>query len=226
MSNSLQLATSFIPRFGRGGRRWLRARLADPRRRRTGTGPATPAGAEVGIWAVISPDDTTVVRIARSEMGQGTLTGLAQLVADELDCDWKFVRAEYVSPEDNLASKRAWGDMSTGGSRGIRGSVDYVRKGGAAARAMLIEAAAQRWDVPADGVHRREQRGHPHAERPHAALWGGGRRGREAHRADRGEAEDAGAMDDHRQGREAARHGRQAVRQADLRHRRAACPTC
>jgi isoquinoline 1-oxidoreductase subunit beta len=110
---------------------------------------AAPAGGqELGIWAVISPDDTTIIRIARSEMGQGTLTGLAQLVADELDCDWKHVRTEYVSPEANLASKRAWGDMSTGGSRGIRGSVDYVRKGGAAARAMLIEAAAQRWSVP------------------------------------------------------------------------------
>jgi isoquinoline 1-oxidoreductase beta subunit len=110
---------------------------------------AAPAGGEeVGIWAVISPDDTTVIRIARSEMGQGTLTGLAQLVADELDCDWKHVRTEYVPPEANLASKRAWGDMSTGGSRGIRGSVEYVRKGGAAARAMLIEAAAQRWSVP------------------------------------------------------------------------------
>jgi isoquinoline 1-oxidoreductase beta subunit len=107
------------------------------------------AAQEVGIWVVISPDDTTTVRIARSEMGQGTFTGLAQLVADELDCDWKHVRAEYVSPEENLARKRAWGDMSTGGSRGIRGSQDYVRKGGAAARAMLIEAAAQRWGVPA-----------------------------------------------------------------------------
>jgi len=110
---------------------------------------AQAGGQEVGIWVEISPDDTTVVRIARSEMGQGTLTGLAQLVADELDCDWKFVQAAYVSPEMNLARKRAWGDMSTGGSRGIRGSVDYVRKGGAAARAMLIEAAAQRWGVPA-----------------------------------------------------------------------------
>ena len=109
---------------------------------------AQSGGQELGIWVVVSPDDTTVVRIARSEMGQGTFTGLAQLVADELDADWKHVRAEYVSPDENLAHKRAWGDMSTGGSRGIRGSVDYVRKGGAAARAMLIEAAAQRWNVP------------------------------------------------------------------------------
>jgi isoquinoline 1-oxidoreductase subunit beta len=103
----------------------------------------------LGIWVVVSPDDTTTVRIARSEMGQGTFTGLAQLVADELDANWTHVRAEYVSPDENLANKRAWGDMSTGGSRGIRGSVDYVRKGGAAARAMLIQAAAQRWNVPA-----------------------------------------------------------------------------
>ena len=92
-----------------------------------------PADQELGIWVVISPDDTTIIRIARSEMGQGTLTGLAQLVADELDADWRFVKAEYVAPEVNLANKRAWGDMSTGGSRGIRASVDYVRKGGAAA---------------------------------------------------------------------------------------------
>jgi isoquinoline 1-oxidoreductase beta subunit len=108
---------------------------------------AQAAAVEVGIWVTIGPDDITTVRIARSEMGQGTLTGLAQLVADELDADWRFIRAEYVAPEVNYASKRAWGDMSTGGSRGIRASVVYVRKGGAAARAMLIEAAAKRWNV-------------------------------------------------------------------------------
>ncbi len=112
--------------------------------------PAVAAGGhEVGIWAVVLPDDTVVVRIARSEMGQGTLTGLAQLVADEMDADWSKVRAEYISPEANLANKRAWGDMSTGGSRGIRASVEYVRKGGAAAKAMLIQAAAAQWGVPA-----------------------------------------------------------------------------
>jgi len=108
---------------------------------------AQSAAPELGIWVTVAPDDITTVRIARSEMGQGTLTGLAQLVADELDADWRFVRAEYVAPETNHARKRAWGDMSTGGSRGIRASVEYVRKGGAAARAMLIEAAAKRWGV-------------------------------------------------------------------------------
>ncbi|HYZ61074.1 MAG TPA: molybdopterin cofactor-binding domain-containing protein [Acetobacteraceae bacterium] len=110
----------------------------------------------VGIWVVIDPDDTTTVRIARSEMGQGTLTGLAQLVAEELDADWDKIRWEYVAPEVNLASKRAWGDMSTGGSRGLRGSVDYVRQGGAAARAMLMQAAAARWGVPVSECRTRE----------------------------------------------------------------------
>ncbi len=104
---------------------------------------------EVNAWVVIKPDDTVVVRIARSEMGQGTLTGLAQLVAEELQCDWSKVTAEYPTPGENLARKRVWGDMSTGGSRGIRNSHDYVRKGGAAARMMLVAAAAAEWKVTA-----------------------------------------------------------------------------
>src|SRR6516162_6169723 len=111
---------------------------------------AADGSPEVNAWVVIRPDDTIVIRIARSEMGQGTLTGLAQLVAEELDCDWSKVTTEYPTPGQNLARKRVWGDMSTGGSRGIRESNEYVRKGGAAARMMLIAAAAAQWDIPAD----------------------------------------------------------------------------
>jgi isoquinoline 1-oxidoreductase beta subunit len=106
------------------------------------------AASEVNIWVAIKPDDTCVVRIARSEMGQGTLTGLAQLVAEELECDWSKVTTEGISPGRNLASKRAWGNMGTGGSQGIRQSQDYVRRGGAAARIMLLQAAADQWKVP------------------------------------------------------------------------------
>ena len=62
---------------------------------------------EVNVWVAIKPDDTCVIRIARSEMGQGTLTGLAQLVAEELECDWNKVTTEGISPGRNLASKRA-----------------------------------------------------------------------------------------------------------------------
>ena len=98
---------------------------------------------------VIKPDETVVVRIARSEMGQGSLTGLAQLVAEELDCDWSKVTTEYPTPGQSAARNRPWGEFMTGGSRGIRASQDYVRKGGAAAREMLIQAAANEWKVPA-----------------------------------------------------------------------------
>jgi isoquinoline 1-oxidoreductase beta subunit len=82
-------------------------------------------------------------------MGQGTLTGLAQMVAEELECDWSKVTTEYPTPGESVARKNPWGDFGTGGSRGIRTSQDYVRKGGAAARMMLIQAAANEWKVPA-----------------------------------------------------------------------------
>ena len=108
------------------------------------------ATTEVNAWVVIEPDDTVIIRIARSEMGQGTLTGLAQMVAEELECDWSRVTTEYPTPGQNLARERIWGSFSTGGSQGIRGSQLYVRKGGAIAREMLIEAAAEAWDVPRD----------------------------------------------------------------------------
>jgi isoquinoline 1-oxidoreductase subunit beta len=115
-----------------------------------GEAAAQTAGAasEVNAWVVIRPDDTVVIRIARSEMGQGTLTGLAQLVAEELDCDWAKVTTEYPTPAQNLARNRVWGSFSTGGSRGVRESNDYVRKGGATARVMLVQAAANEWKVP------------------------------------------------------------------------------
>lgn len=116
-------------------------------------GPAVVRAAdgspEIGAWVVVRPDDTVVIRIARSEMGQGSLTGLAQLVAEELECDWTKVTTEYPTPGQSVARKRVWGDFSTGGSRGIRSSQDYVRKGGATARVMLIQAAADQWKVPA-----------------------------------------------------------------------------
>ena len=82
---------------------------------------AADGSPEINAWVVIQPNDTVVIRIARSEMGQGSLTGLAQLVSEELDCDWSKVTTEYPTPGQNLARNRAWGDMSTGGSRGIRG---------------------------------------------------------------------------------------------------------
>ena len=109
---------------------------------------AAAKGVEVNAWVVIRPDDSCMIRIARTEMGQGTRTGLAQLVAEELQCDWKKVSTDSITPGQNLARKRVWGEMGTGGSRGIRTSEDYVRRGGAAARMMLLQAAADQWNVP------------------------------------------------------------------------------
>ena len=109
----------------------------------------TKLGAEeVNAWVVVKPDDTVVIRIARSEMGQGTLTGLAQLVAEELDCNWAKVTTEYPTPGQSLARNRVWGNFGTGGSRGVRESQDYMRKGGATAKMMLVQAAANEWKVP------------------------------------------------------------------------------
>ena len=123
----------------------LHVPLADAQTR---AGAANADAAEVNVWVAVRPDDTCVIRVARTEMGQGTYTGLAQLVAEELECDWSKVKLEPVTPGQNLAHKRAWGEMGTGGSRGIRTSEDYVRRGGAAARTMLLQAAANEWNVP------------------------------------------------------------------------------
>ena len=109
---------------------------------------ATAKSPELTAWIVIHPDERVVIRIARSEMGQGSSTGLAMLVAEELECDWKKVRIEFVATSEQVRRNRAWGPMATSGSRSIRDSQETLRRGGAAAREMLIAAAAQRWKVP------------------------------------------------------------------------------
>jgi isoquinoline 1-oxidoreductase beta subunit len=113
---------------------------------------AQVAAPEVNAWVVVKPDESVVIRVARSEMGQGTLTGLCQMVAEELECDWSKVGYEFPTPGQNVARKRVWADFFTAGSRGIRASEQVVRKGGAAAREMLIAAAANEWKVPAAQV--------------------------------------------------------------------------
>src|SRR5262252_3884254 len=106
-------------------------------------------GVELTAWVVVRPDDAVIIRYARSEMGQGSMTSAPMLVAEELECDWKRVKVEYASANANVRRKRAWGDMAAVGSRTIRNSQEYLRKGGATAREMLIAAAAQQWKVPA-----------------------------------------------------------------------------
>jgi isoquinoline 1-oxidoreductase subunit beta len=114
-----------------------------------GPAPAAEEAPEVTAWLLIGADNSVVIRVARAEMGQGAQTGLAMLVAEELECDWAKVRTEFVSAEDNIRRGRVWGDMSTGASRSIASSQLYLRQAGAIAREMLIAAAASRWNVPA-----------------------------------------------------------------------------
>jgi len=109
-------------------------------------------GPELTAWIVVNPDNSVLIRVARSEMGQGSSTGLPMLVAEELECDWTKVRTEFVSTAEQVRRNRVWGSMATGGSRSIRDSQEYLRQAGAAARGMLIDAAARRWKVPASDV--------------------------------------------------------------------------
>jgi isoquinoline 1-oxidoreductase beta subunit len=110
---------------------------------------AAAIACELSGWVVIAPDDTVTIRVAHAEMGQGVMTALAMLVAEELECDWAKVGTAFVLPGENLRKNRAWGDMSTGASRSIASSQLYLRRAGAAAREMLIAAAALRWNVAA-----------------------------------------------------------------------------
>jgi isoquinoline 1-oxidoreductase beta subunit len=106
-------------------------------------------GVELTAWVVVRPDNAVIIRYARAEMGQGSMTSAPMLVAEELECDWKRVKIEYASANANVKRKRAWGDMASVGSRTIRNSQEYLRRAGATAREMLIAAAAQQWKVPA-----------------------------------------------------------------------------
>ena len=114
-----------------------------------GRSSAPDPASEINAWIIITPDDTVIIRVARTEMGQGVFTALPMLVAEELGCDWEKVRPEYVAAHENARRGRVWGDMSTAGSRSVRASQLALRQAGATAREMLIAAAAAQWGVPA-----------------------------------------------------------------------------
>jgi isoquinoline 1-oxidoreductase subunit beta len=109
---------------------------------------ASSSAREITAWIVIESDETVIIRVAKSEMGQGSFTALPMLVAEELECDWSKVKAEFAPPHENRRRDRVWGNMSTGASRSISASHNDLRRAGATARAMLIAAAAARWNVP------------------------------------------------------------------------------
>lgn len=106
---------------------------------------------EVNAWIVIAPDNTITIRIAKMEMGQGVLTALAMIVAEELECRWESVRTEIVDVGRNRRQARLYGNLLTDGSASVRGSRMRLQRAGANARMRLVRAAAELWKVkPAD----------------------------------------------------------------------------
>ena len=104
---------------------------------------------EISAWIVIDPDETITIRIPHAEMGQGAATSNPMLVAEELECDWSKIKGEFASPNRNIREKNVYRDQNTVGSRGVATSWQYLQQAGASARARLIQAAANRWNVPA-----------------------------------------------------------------------------
>src|ERR1700733_6195894 len=128
---------------------------AAPGRARAATVTAQPwnddnayAANEIDAWIAIDPDDSILIRYQRSEMGQGSMTALPMMIAEELQCDWSKVRIEYASPNRNLRENKVYGDMFSNGSRSVRASQKKMQQVGASARERLIAAAASRWNVP------------------------------------------------------------------------------
>src|SRR6185436_783465 len=109
---------------------------------------ARAASGEINAWLSIAPDGVTTIRVNAVEMGQGAQTGLAQIIADELDADWSKVKIEMAPvTERYMVKDKAY---FTGGSSSIGGEINQFNafaQAGAAARAMLVAAAAKRWKL-------------------------------------------------------------------------------
>jgi isoquinoline 1-oxidoreductase beta subunit len=104
---------------------------------------------DLDAWIAIEPDDSILIRYSRAELGQGSMTSLPMMVAEELECDWSKVRVEYASPNRDLRENSVYGDMSSVGSHSVRDSHVKMQQVGASARVRLIAAAATKWGVPA-----------------------------------------------------------------------------
>ena len=120
---------------------------------------------EINAFVVIDPDNSIALRVAKSDMGQGVLTSMAMIVAEELECDFAKVKVEYASAHRNLVDGNVYQSMGTGGSSSVRRSRVFLQQAGASARARLIAVAAARWGVEAaacvasSGVVRHEASG-------------------------------------------------------------------
>src|SRR5512146_1297496 len=131
---------------------------------------ATPPAANVppNAFVRIAPDNSVTILLKHSEMGQGVWTSLPMVLAEELDCDWSHVRVEHA-PADMVYANMAFGMQGTGGSTSTWESYEQLRQAGATARALLIAAAAQKWNVQPIDCH--TQKGYV-ISRGHKASYG------------------------------------------------------
>jgi isoquinoline 1-oxidoreductase subunit beta len=102
---------------------------------------------EINAWLMVNADNTVVIRVAQSEMGQGVFTSMPMIVAEELEADWSLVRAEYADANRHIRENLVYQRMSTGGSGAVRRSREYLQQAGAEARERLVRAAAEQWGV-------------------------------------------------------------------------------
>lgn len=132
---------------GAGGAAGLLIGFYLPGRTETSAAPvAMMPPASLNAWMLISTTDAVTIMIDKSEMGQGILTALCMIAAEELDCDWQKIQTEFA-PAAKEYFNPAFGMQGTGGSSSVRSSWDPLRKAGAAARDMLLQAAAAEWKV-------------------------------------------------------------------------------
>src|SRR5574339_438392 len=103
---------------------------------------------EPNIWIKVNADDTVRIMLTMLEMGQGVMTSMPMLVAEELDFDWTKIKTEWAGADPKYGNPNFGGQQLTAGSNSVRGMWKVLRESGAAARAMLITAAAQSWNVP------------------------------------------------------------------------------
>ena len=121
--------------------------------------PTRPAGGtEITPWIVIGADDTIVIRVSQSEMGQQTFTSSALMVCEELECDWSKVKAEYVDVNRHWRENQVYQRMSTSASAHVRVAREYLQQAGASARERLKTVAAQQWNVPVAEVEAKESK--------------------------------------------------------------------
>ena len=118
---------------------------------------------EPNVWVKIAADDTVTMTLTMLEMGQGVMTSMPMLVAEELDIDWNRIKTEWAPADAKYGNPNFGGQQLTAGSNSVRGMWKMLRESGATARAMLMTAAAQTWGVAESSLDRRQGRGRPQA---------------------------------------------------------------